>query len=471
MNRITITIVAALLTTSVSAQDFNRFEFSINAGGGMSNFQTKPFGGTDLWDWTGTAGWAFHLFFNPRWGIGIGTNITAYNNGISFNNYDRQQSTTNVLTGNAFDFMVNSPDFKAMQQTMMVTTPLMLQYQGVGKAAFYAAIGGKAGFSYSSFSIPKGIFTTKGYFPNLDVTYEDLPEFGFVTNQQFPETKTNIRLKTSYMASVELGVKWRLGKVVSLYTGIYADYGINDIMVKETAANTHLVVYQPKTPAQFTYNTSAHAYARQMAPLSGGITLRLAFGFKKTACPVCQVCPVCPVCPDCPPCPECIPCPPKRKKRQDKNQPDKTEVQVNADSIARIQEIQRRAEEEALRQAKAKAIFDIGEPIINYTLSQMETATVQIQQLDEKVALLQQFPDVEFYLIGHTCDVGTREQNERVGLARAENAKKYLISQGIAEKRILGTATKRDTEPLVPNSSEANRRINRRVQFIVKEIQ
>jgi OOP family OmpA-OmpF porin len=55
--------------------------------------------------------------------------------------------------------------------------------------------------------------------------------------------------------------------------------------------------------------------------------------------------------------------------------------------------------------------------------------------------------------------------NDRVALQRAEKVKKYLISKGIAENRILGVVSKRDTEPLVPNTNEENRIINRRVEI------
>jgi flagellar motor protein MotB len=50
-------------------------------------------------------------------------------------------------------------------------------------------------------------------------------------------------------------------------------------------------------------------------------------------------------------------------------------------------------------------------------------------------------------------------------MARAQAAKAYLILQGISEDRILGIATKRDTKPVVPNTSEENHKINRRVEL------
>jgi len=478
MNRIATTIIAAILTCSAAAQDFSRHEFSINVGGGASSFQTQPTVGKNLWSWTGTAGLGYQFFFSQKWGIGTGANFAVYNGGISINNYNQQQAAINILTGNAFDFMVTSSNYKEPLQATMVTIPLMLQHQAKGDKAPYAAIGVKAGIPVSGKSKQQGNFTTSGYYPNLNVTYEDLPEYGFVTNQPFPDNKTNLSLKTAFMAAAEVGMRWRLNETTTLYSGVYIDYGLNDILDKEPANNTNLVVYQSNTPAQFAYNTAVNSYAKQIAPLAGGITLRLAFGSKRVS-------------PSEPSTVTRIPVQQKEDyssvqlaetkapKQADEDRLAKeqeaqrlAEVETpkrEEDRLTKEQEAQRLAEAEALRKAKEAAIHNLEDPIKNYILSQTEARAIQRNELDEKVAILELFPDIRFYINGHTCPIGTREVNQKIGMARAENAKLYLISKGVAESRILGIDTKRDTEPLVPNDTEANRRINRRVQLIVEK--
>ena len=277
MNKIITTIIAVILTCSATAQDFTRHEFSVNISSGMSSFQAKPTIGNNLCWWTGTAGLGYHYFFNTSWSIGTGANFAVYNGEISINNYNQQQTTINSLTGNTLYFMVNSSNYKETLQAMMITIPLTAQYQRNGKTTFYAAFGGKIGIPVSAKSKPKGDFTTKGYYPDLNVTYEDFPDYGFVNNKLFPKNKTNLALKTAIMMSAEVGVKWHLGKMINLYTGIYADYGLNNILDKKPAANTNLVVYQSNTPSQFAYNTAVNSYARKMAPFAGGITLRSSF--------------------------------------------------------------------------------------------------------------------------------------------------------------------------------------------------
>ena len=278
MNKITIAIIAATLTCSAAAQDFTNHEVSVNIGGGVSSFQTRPTVGKNLGNWASNAGLGYSYFFNQSWAIGTGINFAFYKGGISIDNHDWQQAAINKETGHAFDFLVNSSRYKETQRVTMVTIPLMAQYQYQyeEKIPLYAAFGFKLGIPVSAKNQSKGNFTTKGYYPNLNVTYEDLSDYGFVTNQPFPKNKTDIGLKTAFMMSAELGVKYPLSEKFSLYAGIYVDYGLNNMLKGKSAGN--LVGYQTGTPSQFVYNAAANSYARKMAPFAGGVTVRLSFG-------------------------------------------------------------------------------------------------------------------------------------------------------------------------------------------------
>ena len=275
-----IAIIASLICSVVVAQDFNRHEYSVNIGGGVSSFQTRPTLGKNFCNWSGTVGFGYQFFFHPQWGINSGLNVATCKGGISINEYARQQTAINTATGSAFDFFAFSLDYKESQQITMFTIPLMAQFQhtSIGNAVIYSALGGKAGIPVSAKSIRNGHFTTKGYHPNLNVTYEDLPDYGFVTNQPFPGNKTDIRLKTALMASVESGAKWLIRETISVYVGVYVDYGLNNALKKKSTDIENLVVYQSGKPAHFDFNTAANLYAGKIAPFAGGVILRIAFG-------------------------------------------------------------------------------------------------------------------------------------------------------------------------------------------------
>lgn len=67
-------------------------------------------------------------------------------------------------------------------------------------------------------------------------------------------------------------------------------------------------------------------------------------------------------------------------------------------------------------------------------------------------------------ITGHTDHVGSRKYNQRLSLQRAESVRQKLILFGINEDQIIADG-KGEEEPLVPNDTDENRAINRRVEI------
>lgn len=68
-------------------------------------------------------------------------------------------------------------------------------------------------------------------------------------------------------------------------------------------------------------------------------------------------------------------------------------------------------------------------------------------------------------IVGHTDDTGGDTVNQTLSENRALSVKEALVELGIDETR-LSTTGRGSSEPAVPNTSAANRAINRRIQFI-----
>ncbi len=89
----------------------------------------------------------------------------------------------------------------------------------------------------------------------------------------------------------------------------------------------------------------------------------------------------------------------------------------------------------------------------------------ELQKLTQDVNTLS--PEL-LILEGHCCDIGTESYNMDLGQRRANRVKRALIEQGIARNAI-STVSYGEKEPAVPNTSENNRKQNRRVEIIIKE--
>ncbi|MDM8544661.1 OmpA family protein, partial [Desulfococcaceae bacterium HSG9] len=65
-------------------------------------------------------------------------------------------------------------------------------------------------------------------------------------------------------------------------------------------------------------------------------------------------------------------------------------------------------------------------------------------------------------ITGHTCDIGGKYYNKGLSIARAKMVNDWLINEGFSKHR-LRYKGKGMSEPMKANTSEENRRWNRRV--------
>ena len=84
--------------------------------------------------------------------------------------------------------------------------------------------------------------------------------------------------------------------------------------------------------------------------------------------------------------------------------------------------------------------------------------------LQQVLALFTDDPKLSLEIGGHTDNVGTPAYNQKLSEARAAAVKAWLVAHGVAASRLTSHGYG-ETEPLVPNDSDANRAKNRRVEL------
>jgi outer membrane protein OmpA-like peptidoglycan-associated protein len=73
--------------------------------------------------------------------------------------------------------------------------------------------------------------------------------------------------------------------------------------------------------------------------------------------------------------------------------------------------------------------------------------------------------DMRFKVAGHTDDRGSEGHNMGLSERRAETVRRYLVEQGGIDSSRLEIEAHGETKPLMPESSDYARRMNRRVEF------
>jgi len=85
----------------------------------------------------------------------------------------------------------------------------------------------------------------------------------------------------------------------------------------------------------------------------------------------------------------------------------------------------------------------------------------------EKVAgVFVKYPETNILIEGHTDDTGSPEYNMELSKKRAYSVSDYLQSKGVATNR-MNVKWYGETQPKVPNTTDANRTMNRRVEVAI----
>jgi outer membrane protein OmpA-like peptidoglycan-associated protein len=88
--------------------------------------------------------------------------------------------------------------------------------------------------------------------------------------------------------------------------------------------------------------------------------------------------------------------------------------------------------------------------------------------LDAVAEVLQSNQAMRIEVQGHTDNKGAAAYNLKLSDRRAASVRKYLVGKGVSSDRLVSHGYGL-TRPLVPNDSEQNRALNRRVQFMRTE--
>ena len=104
---------------------------------------------------------------------------------------------------------------------------------------------------------------------------------------------------------------------------------------------------------------------------------------------------------------------------------------------------------------------------INFDTNKADLKLGAEKTISEIVKLLQMYPDLKVEIQGHTDDTGSADHNMTLSNQRAGTVKNFIMLYGVSESQLVSKGYGM-TVPLVPNDSDENRAINRRVELVKK---
>jgi outer membrane protein OmpA-like peptidoglycan-associated protein len=491
--------------------DFCRHEFLVWAGGGWSSLNTFPTYGDRDYRFGGLLGFGYSYHFTEHWSILAGVELALYNMKMTVEDLT-DRFTVQDPDGDTMRYSTRINSYKEKQRLFSLNIPLQARYMtpvGSNGHLFYAALGFKLGIPlktrYKSYDED---VVTYGYYPEWNQTLYEQTDLGHGTWDASAKQE-GLKLGLSYMGTAEAGIRWKLSNPkLNLYTGLWFDYGFNN-MLKESG-KTFLEYDYPSgtgssyTPhfktnsvlsSQYTKDGKTDDYTDKVSTVALGIKVQLGVN-------LCHI----------------------DKKKDGKNKDGESKDVENKDDIDPYRKgyrdamqdggqggnaASRRSAEPAApaaaperRNAKPldytpaperKEPYYQGDPLLEaemkraqaeygklkdllvmyvdgYEVNQSKLSPVMEKMIDDKIKLLQKYNSDRYIIIceGHTCDLGREEFNMNLAQKRAEVVREYLTGKGFKADNLVA-ASKGESTPIVPNDSETNRKINRRVVFLIKE--
>ncbi len=275
-----------LLLCSVCAQDLH--EFSISGGGGFSSLMYGPSLGKQNEGFDAHFGLGYSFFVSSMFGFTTGLEFASYNATFKLNNFKMQYQATDLEEGVDFMFHSTLNRYKETQNISMLQIPLMLQFQTNGKYKLYFAAGAKAAIPMSGSHSGSGDVINSGYYEEEDFEYTKQGFRGFGTYKD-KKIEGKDKFKSSFLAAMEMGMKWRFNDGISIYVGAYFDYGFSNIFKKQDVEKLpQMVEYNSENPPDFAMNgvlnsqwknnNASQAFVTKIMPMAIGLKAKVAFG-------------------------------------------------------------------------------------------------------------------------------------------------------------------------------------------------
>ena len=459
-------------------------EISVWTAGGASSLNYRPSFGKTVIGFGGAFGAGYTYLFHKNWSLSSGLEYAFYRQKVSFSGFSDAYDTYDMLN-NPIVYHTRIDGYSEKQLAGLLNIPLTVTYRTAGRHQFYASAGLKLGFPvYGKYKSANTLLTASGYYTDCDQTEIWQNDLGYGTFNMEENTK-GLNFNVLLMGTLETGAKWNIGTGTNLYTGVFADYGFNNM--QKNGNPNRFVEYNRNNPAQPIMNSVFAAQNSKVSPLAFGVKVKIAFpvgcrdflndhktykamqtadneDYYDFIVPEIQP-PVEPPPPAPAPVvvPVVIPADTIKAELPEKSQqPDLAAINaLRAERLAYLEAARERREKYS---QSVLSMRNIG----NYNLGIVTLTAEQEAMLDDYVEVMTDNLQIVLDITGHACDLGTDEINMRIGQERADLAKDYLVENGIAPSRIQ-TFSKGKTEPIFPNRNEANRKKNRRLDIVIKK--
>lgn len=177
-----------------------------------------------------SVGLSYAIHLKPKWGVETGLLFSSYNTSISLNKKNLKSLEVDDR-GSGFVMNLKTKGYKESVGMCAIEIPIRLFFDNANddkKIGYYGALGGKfIQPIYQKGVIKANSISVSGFYPDINVTIDDLPNHGFGTWENFKE-ETTPDFGSTFVISAELGISFKIDED-RFYLGLFADYGLSNL--------------------------------------------------------------------------------------------------------------------------------------------------------------------------------------------------------------------------------------------------
>jgi hypothetical protein len=307
MKKIILLSIALLSYAAANSQTTHQLAFY--GGAGLSALTYTPAKGKASLDVGGQFGVHYYLYLSPHWGIGSGLGLTFYNAHFSARSFTDHYAAQDMDRKN-FEFRMEMTSYDKMtgraertsydeqQHATFLEIPIMARFRTTGAPQICAAAGLKIGLPLQfGYQTDKRQAATTGFYAYEDYVYgkpEDGTAFtymGFSSSPPYTLDATDGKLDAtiSWIAAAEVGINWVYSPQFIFYTGLYADYGLNnpvsadptDAVVEYNAPDPQHYKINSILTSKYATENGRKAFVDKVSTLSLGLKIAFVFDVSK----------------------------------------------------------------------------------------------------------------------------------------------------------------------------------------------
>jgi len=106
---------------------------------------------------------------------------------------------------------------------------------------------------------------------------------------------------------------------------------------------------------------------------------------------------------------------------------------------------------------------------ISFEINQPKLQKESYSELEKVIKLMKDVPSLEIEIAGHTDNLGSVKNNQKLSEERAKSITDYLVSKGVDKKRVTYKGFG-STKPIGSNDSKEGRKLNRRIEVLILKV-